>query len=79
MEPSSGFYWDPVLVLDFKGATVIRVRWMGHQWLRMVDTAGSWHVVANRMICTSCLMVVIEMMVNVWIINHDYTPNDGES
>lgn len=19
MEPSSGFYWDPVLVLDFKG------------------------------------------------------------
>ena len=22
MEPCSGFYWDPVLVLDFKGAPV---------------------------------------------------------
>ena len=24
MEPSSGFYWDPVLVLDFKGGTSLR-------------------------------------------------------
>ena len=33
MEPSSGFYWDPVLVLDFKGRggprTLLRLGYLG--------------------------------------------------